>query len=398
MQFAVKSNIWKMQVLSFINWFFLIIPTLVIFYQAHGLSMKEVMIIQAVFSIGIVLVEIPSGYFADRFGRKASIVIGAVCGAVGMFFYVIANGFWGFLAAEAILSLGAGFYSGADSALIYDSLLEMGKESEYKKIQGRVSATGNFAEGLASIIGGFLALISLKSPFYAEFCVVLFAIPLAISLREPKPHEPKIMEDKKGMLSITKYALHSHKEIKWLILYSAVIGAATLNIVWFTQPYWKNAGVPLALFGILWALIQFTVGISSMAAHYLDKRLGRGALFASFVFLISFSYVLLGLSKAMWVSIFILVFSIVRGIKGPLISAYINDLIPSYMRATVLSIHQFAGRLVFAIISPFLGWAADLYSINYALLLSAGVFFLCGLVSLVFMRKAVGQQVKYKLV
>ncbi|MBI5413410.1 MFS transporter [Candidatus Peregrinibacteria bacterium] len=255
MQPSVKANIWKMQVLSFINWFFLIIPTLVIFYQAHGLSMKQVMIIQAVFSIGIVLIEIPSGYFADRFGRKASIIIGAAGGAIGMFFYIIAGGFWGFLTAEIILSISAGFYSGADSALIYDSLLEMKNEENYKRIQGRVSAIGNFAEGLASIIGGFLALISLKTPFYAEFAVLLFAIPLAISLREPRPHEAKITEDKKNMLGITKYALHFRKEIKWLILYSAVIGAATLNMVWFTQPYWENAGVPLAFFGILWALL-----------------------------------------------------------------------------------------------------------------------------------------------
>lgn len=389
MQSALKSNIWKMQVLSFINWFFLIIPTLVIFYQAHGLSMKQVMIIQAVFSISLVLIEIPSGYFADRFGRKASIVIGAIGGAIGMAFYVMANGFWGFLTAEIILSISAGFYSGADSALIYDSLLEMRREGDYKKIQGRVRATGNFAEGFASIIGGFLALVSLKTPFYAEFFVVLFAIPLAISLREPKPHETKITEDKKGMFGIAKYALHSHKEIKWLILYSAVIGAATLNITWFTQPYWKNAGVPLALFGILWALLQFTVGISSMAAHYFDKKFGRKILFTSFIFLIPISYIFLGASKAPWVLIFIFVFNIVRGIKGPLIDAYINGLIPSYMRATVLSVHQFAGRLMFAIISPFLGWAADLYSLNYALLLSAGVFFLCGFVALVFMRKTI---------
>lgn len=179
MQFSVKSNIWKMQVLNFINWFLVIIPTLVIFYQAHGLSMKQVMIIQAVFSISLVLIEIPSGYFADRFGRKI--------------------------------------------------------------------------------------------------------------------------------------------------------------------------------------------------------------LFTSFIFLIPISYIFLGASKAPWVLIFIFVFNIVRGIKGPLIDAYINGLIPSYMRATVLSVHQFAGRLMFAVISPFLGWAADLYSLNYALLLSAGVFFLAGFVALIFM-------------
>ena len=234
----------------------LIIPVLVIFFLENGLTMAEVLILQSLFSIAIVLFEIPSGYFSDIIGRKLSIIAGCILSFAGFTVYSFSYGFWGFLAGELILGLGASFISGADSALLYDSLAYIKKERSYTKMEGRVTSIGNFSEGLASIAGGFLALISLRTPLICEAVIIFFAIPIAFTLFEPPRNKLNNSEGNfRSILKIVKYSLHDHAEIKWLILYSSLVGASTLTIVWFIQPYLKSAGLPLALF---WYCMGYT--------------------------------------------------------------------------------------------------------------------------------------------
>ena len=121
----VEANIPKMFILQALRWFLLILPTIVLFFQANGLSLTEVFVLQSFFSVSIVILEVPTGYFADVFGRKLSLVAGNGLAFLGLLVYCFAHEFWGFLAAELVLGLGASFTSGSDSALLYDSLLEL---------------------------------------------------------------------------------------------------------------------------------------------------------------------------------------------------------------------------------------------------------------------------------
>ncbi len=100
----------------------LYMPIVVPFYESNGLSMKDIMILQAVYSIAIVVLEVPSGYLADVIGRKKTLIIGAVFGVFGFTTYSLSFGFMGFLVAEIILGIGQSCISGADSAMLYDSL------------------------------------------------------------------------------------------------------------------------------------------------------------------------------------------------------------------------------------------------------------------------------------
>ena len=95
--------------------------------------MKDVMLLQAIYSVTIVVLEIPSGYLADAVGRKKTLVFGAIMGFFGFLTYSFSYGFIGFLIAEIILGIGQSMLSGADSALLYDTLLDMKKEKEYIK-------------------------------------------------------------------------------------------------------------------------------------------------------------------------------------------------------------------------------------------------------------------------
>ena len=91
----LESNIWKMYVITALNWFLIIMPTIVLFFQENGLSLREVLILQSVFSIGMIIFEIPSGYFSDVLGRKNSLVIGCFLSAVGLGIFGFSFTFWG---------------------------------------------------------------------------------------------------------------------------------------------------------------------------------------------------------------------------------------------------------------------------------------------------------------
>lgn len=385
---ALKANIWKMYLFRTLSWFMVMLPILVLFYQEQGLSMFQVVSLQAVFSVVVFLTEVPSGYLADRIGRKKSIIAGAILAAMGLGIYSIANGFWELLIAETILGIGAGFTSGADSALLYESLLELNQKNTYQEIQGKYVASGNFAEGVASILGGALALISLRTPVIAQACVYLLAIPVALTLTEPARHAYQIVEGNlKEVLASVKYTLYENKEVKWLTLYTAIMATSTFSVVWFIQPIWKEIGVPLEFFGVLWAALQFTAGGFSIIAHRISKKVKLSWILPAIVLVNTGTYVIMGMFEGIWVSAFFFVFYVIRGIKNPIVNDAINKRIPSHRRATILSVQSLCMRLSFSVIGPFLGWIADVWSFSEAFFMAAIIFTILGGITLIGLKK-----------
>ncbi len=372
---SLQANIWKMYLYRSFSWFMVMLPILVLFYQEQGLSMFQIVSLQAIFSVTVLLTEVPSGYLADVIGRKKSLIMGAILAAIGLGIYSIANGFVELLFAEVTLGIAAGFTSGADAALLYDSLLELQKEEQYQKIFGKYMAIGNFAEGIASILGGFLALISLRTPVIAQACVYLLAIPVAFSLKEPAKKVYHIAEGNlKEILNAAKYALIENKEVKWLLLFGAFIGTSTFTVIWFIQPYWKEMNIPLEYFGILWALLQFTTGGFSIIAHKFSKKIRLLHILTFLVILDIAAFIAIGFYQALWGALIFFVFYMVRGIKTPILDDAMNKRIPSHRRATILSIQSLCMRLSFAIIGPFIGWISDVYTMSQAFYMAAAIF------------------------
>lgn len=384
----IESNIWKLYVIKALRWFLLIMPIVVLFYQENGLSMKEVLLLQALFSVAVIIFEIPSGYFSDIIGRKTTIIVASFLSFIGFAVYSVSYGFYGLLIAELILGLGSSLLSGTDSALLYDTLVFSNREHEYKKIEGKMMSVGNFSEGIASFFGGFIALASLRTPFYFETFLIFFTIPMAFTLIEPPRQKLKNKDGAfKEILKIVKYSIHGNKEIKWLIFYSGFIGASTLTMVWFIQPYFTLVGLPLAYFGIAWGILNLLVGVFALYAHKIELFVGRKNALISLIFISFIGYTILGLLDSLWAIIFIALFYFVRGINGPILKDYVNKLISSDMRATVLSVKNLFGRLVFAIIGPFVGWLSDVYSLQFALISSGSIFLFFGIITLLFLHK-----------
>ena len=128
----------------------------VYFRQDIGMSLSEIMLLQGAFGLAMALFEFPSGYLADRIGYRRTLMIAAVLNAAGWSIYVRADTIPHILIAEIVLGIGISLISGTDSALLYESLEETGQEGEFGRWNGKVRFFGQFGEGTAAIVAGFL--------------------------------------------------------------------------------------------------------------------------------------------------------------------------------------------------------------------------------------------------
>lgn len=352
----------------------LVMPVIVPFYESNGLSLQDVMSLKAVYSIAIVIFEIPSGYLADLFGRKNTLVLGSVLGTAGYLVYSFSFGFTGFLIAEIMLGAGMSMVSGADSALLYDTLAERNKDDQYTKYEGQIISIGNFAESLAGLAGGFLALISLRVPFYAQTAVAFIAIPAALTLREPVYKIASSGVRLKDILNIVRISIYSDPKLRLNIFFSSVIGAATLSMAWFVQPVFESIGIPLAGYGILWTALNVSAGIFSSIAYKIERFFGERTTLILISASIPAGFLLTALIGTKWALLVLLIFYFFRGIATPVLKDYVNRLTKSEMRATVLSVRSFVIRILFAVIAPLMGKLSDQYDVGTSLFVSGLIF------------------------
>ncbi|MEA3446348.1 MAG: MFS transporter [Bacteroidota bacterium] len=369
------SNIPRLYLIKISKWFMLFMPIIVLFYQENGLGMADAILLKGIYSIVIVIFEIPSGYFADVWGRKKTIIIGSILGTMGFIMYDFSSAFSGFLIAELMLGIGQSFISGSDSALLYDSLLKENRQKDYIKMEGRMLSLGNFAETLAAIAGGFLAEISLRTPFTFQIFVAALAIPAALTLTEPS-FENKRKGSFSDILQIVRASLFTNKILKRTIYFSAIIGTSTLTFAWFIQPFLQQLGLSPSRIGFIWSALNLTVALVTLYAYRIEKLLGKTNTIVAIAILISIGYVAIGTIESLWAIAFLFMFYIVRGVATPVLKDYINRLTTSDVRATVLSVRSFIIRFLFAVIGPFLGWYADKFSLQDALWLAGIVFFI----------------------
>ncbi len=387
MAFSVKRNLTALYLVKIAKWMNLVMPVIVLFYKSNGLTMKDIFLLQSVYSLTLMTLEIPTGYFADRVGRKSSILFGSMLGFTGYLVYSFSFGFWQFVIAEVILGVSQSLVSGADSAMLYDTLASAKQNDRYTRLEGRVTSIGNFGEAFAGIVGGILAVSSLRTPFFVQTCVAMIAIPAALMLREPPVKTRKTKPGLKEIGSIIYSALHGDVKLKWNTFFSAITGAATLSMAWFAQPYFGQIKLPLTMYGVLWALLNLTVGIAAIYAWRFEKRFGASRTVITFTLAIFLSYLMLTFMPGYTGLIVLLVFYLGRGLATPTLRNYINIITTSDVRATVLSVRNFLIRFIFAVTGPLWGWITDKYSLQSAIISAGLIYGFFALISMYFFLK-----------
>lgn len=379
---STKNNIKSLYFIKLSKWFTLVMPIIVIFYKDNGLNMSEIMLLKSIYSVAVVILEIPSGYCADVWGRRNSLLLGVGLAFSGFVLYSFSYNFIFFLFAEIILGMGHSLISGADSAMLYDTLAEDKRKEDYLKYEGKISSMGNFAEAIAGIIGGLLAAVSLRLPFVCQSFIAFIGIPAAYLLIEPKSSISNGHKGIKDILKVVKLALVKNKLLRWNIILSSTIGCATLSMAWFAQPYFQKLDIPISYYGILWTILNLSAALTSIFAYKIDRILGQKKLIILLSIGIILGYILSGFFMSFIGLVIIFCFYLVRGIASPLLKDYINRITESNVRATVLSVRNFVIRLLFAFIAPTLGILTDNMSLGVALIIAGCMFFILSFISI----------------
>lgn len=372
---SYKKNIPRLYLVKISKWFNMVMPIVVLFYQSNKMGMHDIFVLKSIYSIAIVAMEIPSGWMADVWGRKKTLIMGSILGSLGFLLYSFSYGFWTFAVAEIILGIGHSFVSGADSALLYDSLKADQRTDKYIREEGRITSVGNFAEAIAGIAGGFLAAISLRTPFYFQFAVATIAIPASLTMIEPRVHFKEHIHSLRLLVKNIQRTFRQNHNLRIAILISSITGTATLTFAWMVQPFFEAIGLPVEMFGIFWTALNLTVGVSSVLAFKFVGFLGRSWSLLLVIVLLTIGYVFSGIAISYRGLIFLFLFYFARGVATPIFKNYINEYTESDVRATMLSVRNFIIRIVFAAIGPLLGYITDNIGLDKAFMLAGAIYF-----------------------
>ncbi len=345
-------------------------PVVALYYKENGLDDFDIYTLQAVYSLSVAFLEIPSGYMADVIGRRTSLIAGAILGTIGFGIYSLSSGFSHFLVAEIILGLGGSFISGSDSALLYDSLAAESNQHRYLQYEGRITSLGNFAETIAAVCGGLIAaFISYRGVYIGQMVIASLAIPASLLLVEPKRETLKERPGLMQILSICHQSIFINRKLSATILLSSVIGTGTLCMAWTSQVYFVYNGLDEVSITPLWVLLNLTVALVAAVAHKTRRLLGYRNSLLLVIFYIPAGYILLGLLPLIAGIVSLILFYAIRGYATPVLKDLTNNYCGSEIRATVLSIRSLIIRISFSILGPLIGILSERFSFEYALIL-----------------------------
>jgi MFS family permease len=358
-----------------------------IFLLDAGLSNLEAFAANAFFTAGMVLFEVPTGIVADTVGRRASYLLGTVTLTASTLLYVllwqVEAPFWQWALVSMLLGLGFTFFSGAVEAWLVDALTATGFKGELEAVFGRGQMVSGAAMLTGSVAGGFIAQqTSLGVPFVLRG--VILAVMFAVAFR--LMHDVGFAPAKGGrpLAEMRKIASASIDHgwrvpaVKWLMVESLFVGGVGFYVFYALQPYLLELyGDPEAyqIAGLVAAIVAGAQILGGMAASRIRRLFRRrtSALIATAGASVV-TLALIGIVESFWgVLALIVVWGLLFAATMPIRQTYLNGLIPSRQRATILSFDSLMGSTGGVWSQPLLGRAADVWGYGPSYLVSAGI-------------------------
>ena len=352
------------------------IPIVTLFWKDQiGMSLTDIMVLQALFGIAVATVQFPSGYFADRVGYQASLLVGATLQLAGWLWYARGESFAAIAVAEVVLGVGSAFITGADRALLFESLDAAGRAGEYTRWEGRVRAAAQVGEAASSAAGGWLYAISPRLPFWLQIPVASLVLMSAATLRgRPRPLPGERRSHLQRALHVVRFTLWRRRRLRAAIALSVTLGLASFVMVWLIQPYMQGRGIPPAWFGPLWAGAHVWLAGVTLASAGVLAALGLRATLLGCCVLVLVGYAGLAATSSAWGIAFYLCFMTLRGLQGPILATVMLEDAPTEDRASVLSLAALLFRLAFVVAGPLIGALVDRVGMEPALAVLAVAF------------------------
>ena len=349
-------------------------PVIVLFWLSHGLNMTQVMLLQSIYSIGVLILEIPSGAVADYFGKRISLIIGSFIFGLGFILYGFGSSFLQFAIGELVVALGMSLISGVDSAFIHEHLKENDKENQFNAVEGKASSFMQVGRMISSVVGGFIGSVSLGFSLIATGIASIAGS--AVALTFTKTSENLDRNENTNYIQIISESLSlikNNKSLVWITVLYAFFQAILFSIIFLIQPYMLASGVPTEFFGVVFAGCNLLSAIVLFRVDSLQKLFGSKQnmylIAITSVALVGLGSILSPVAIPLWAVIFT-----AMSVSRILINRQVLAIIPSNRSATVLSFLNMSRRVVLAVLAPVVGIVSDVFGILWALRFVAALF------------------------
>ena len=326
-------------------------------YMSQYVDLEQVIQLSAVYYGSVFLLEVPSGYFSDRVGRRITLGLSALSMIVAHSMFLMGSGFMVFATAQFMLAAGIAFQSGTDTALHYDSLAALSRQDEYEAKEARAEKFGLSSLAVATLLGGVLGSIDLKYAYMLSLCGAVLTLVLVCQFKEPAKKANSTDSFFKTLLGCIGNL--RQPVLAWIFCSMIVMYALEHVPFEFYQPYirlldlknFSSLGDSSSIIsGVVISLSMFGGAIGAAVSVRLRNAMGLvGILALAAVIQLSIVSVL---SSVLHVAALMIVF--VRNFPMALIHAPVNSAIAprigSEQRATYLSMQGLSQRVFFAIL------------------------------------------------
>jgi len=346
-----------------------LIPAYVIerlFWQERGVGVQGVVWCEIIYALTVTLLEIPSGVLADRFGRRRMLVLCGALDVAEMAILLLARDFWAFGLAVFLAGVGRALSSGSGNALLYDSLLAEGRQGDFEKLLGRLSAIDMAGSVAAALSGSVLAnALGFEFNYIVSACSMAAAFLVILTLKEP-PMVAKPEGEAAGSLQYTKHALALFRAEPLILLYcltGAVLGACMVYLDEFWQLLMEGVGVPVLFFGAVSAGVLLCRIPGSLLAHKLKERFRYRAVLTVLLAVNVLGYAAVFFTRNLLCLLPMAVMSLASGVTEPLVAGYLHHRAESSVRATTESFASLGLRLLSMPVGLVFGYVSERYSI-----------------------------------
>jgi MFS family permease len=358
-----------------------------IFLLDAGLSNLEAFTANAFFTAGMVLFEVPTGIVADTLGRRMSYLLGTVTLSASTLLYVLlwqtGAPLWQWAVVSILLGLGFTFFSGAVEAWLVDALAATDFTGTMESVFGRGQVITGVAMLGGSVAGGVIAQqTNLGVPFVLRGLILIVMFAVAFRLMHDIGFTPSrgggpLTEMRKVAAASIDYGWRV-PAVRWLMVEAMFVGGVGIYGFYALQPYLLELyGDPHAyqIAGLVAAIGAGAQILGGVAAPWIRGRFHRrtSALLATAALSVA-TMALIGILQSFWaVIVLIVVWGLLFAAAMPIRQTYLNGLIPSQQRATVLSFDSLMASSGGVWAQPALGRAADVWGYAPSYLLGAGI-------------------------
>lgn len=365
----MQMNIRRNYVFSFLMNLRLSSGLWMIYMAYKGMSLTQIGILEGVFHVTSLTMEVPTGSIADLFGRKTSRTLGRCLSLLSILVLISSTDFFRFLLFMILAALSYNLESGSGEALVYDSLKYLGISDKYMRVLGRQEAIFQSASIAAFLLGGLLGTFNYYLAFWTSAVIIAVTIAYSLLFTEP-PIDDIEPANRRSMRGFCRQIIDSFsiirrvKMVGFLIVFTQTILALSTCIFFYMQNYWKGEGRTEFEIGIFLAMGSFAAAIMATRVHRVSIFLKgkRLLVLLPLISVISMWFIAFFPYKIP----FFIVISLIEAMLFVVSNDYINRLIPSRSRATIISFASMAYSIVMILVFPVFGRLADSFSYRIA--------------------------------